>query len=64
MSPYRKNLLVGVVVLGGLLVLAWMIVQFGDAPIRLFANDQLRVEFITQRAEGLSQGGPAIRRNP
>lgn len=58
MSSYRKNFLVGVVVLGGLVVLAWMIVQFGDAPIRLFSNNQIRVEFVTDRAEGLSEGGP------
>lgn len=56
MSPYRKNLLVGVVVLGGLLVLAWMFVQFGDAPARLFSTKQIRVEFVTPRAEGLSEG--------
>lgn len=56
MSPYRKNFLVGVVVLGGLITLGWMILQFGDAPIRLVSNNQIRVEFVTARAEGLSEG--------
>ena len=45
MSPYRKNLMVGVVVLGGLVALGWMILQFGDAPIKFFSTEQIRVQF-------------------
>jgi phospholipid/cholesterol/gamma-HCH transport system substrate-binding protein len=56
MSPYRKNLMVGVVVLGGLVVLGWMILQFGDAPIRLFSTEQIRVQFVADRAEGITAG--------
>jgi len=58
MSSYRKNLLVGLVVVLGLVVLAWMIVQFGDAPVRLFKHKQARVEFVASKAEGLSDGSP------
>ncbi len=60
MSPYRKNLMVGIVVLGGLIVLGWMILQFGDAPIQLFTAEQTRVEFISDRAEGLSEGSAVV----
>ncbi len=42
--------------LGGLAVLGWMIMKFGDAPVRLFTRDQLDVVFISDRAEGLSEG--------
>lgn len=56
MSPYRKNLMVGVVVLGGLVVLGWMILQFGDAPIKLFATEQIEVQFVADRAEGITEG--------
>jgi phospholipid/cholesterol/gamma-HCH transport system substrate-binding protein len=60
MSPYRKNIMVGIVVLGGLVVLGWMILQFGDAPIRMFATEQVRVTFVTDRAEGLSEGSAVV----
>jgi phospholipid/cholesterol/gamma-HCH transport system substrate-binding protein len=60
MSPYRKNILVGVVVLGGLIVLGWMILQFGDAPVRLFATEQVPVTFVSDRAEGLSEGSAVV----
>ncbi len=50
MSSYRKNLLVGVVVLGGLIILGWMILQFADAPARI------SVEFTAESADGLDDG--------
>src|SRR5690554_4870675 len=50
MSPYRKNLLVGVMMLGGLIVLGWMILQFGDAPIAFLGSEKVKVRFIAERA--------------
>ena len=37
MSPYRRNILVGVTVMGALIALGWMILKFGDRPARFFA---------------------------
>src|SRR4051812_8396260 len=56
MSPYRRNILVGIVVLGALLVLGWMILKFGDRPARLFATETMPMHFITDRADGLGEG--------
>jgi phospholipid/cholesterol/gamma-HCH transport system substrate-binding protein len=56
MSPYRRNILVGVTVLGALIVLGWMILKFGDRPARIFATPSMRINFITERADGLGAG--------
>jgi ABC-type transporter Mla subunit MlaD len=56
MSSYRKNLLVGIVVLGGLIVLGWMILQFADAPAKLFAPQRIKVQFISDNADGVDDG--------
>src|SRR5580692_7417855 len=56
MSPSRRNILVGVTVLGALLVLAWMVVEFGEKSAEVFAPPQMVVHFDAPRADGLSNG--------
>ena len=56
MSPYRRNILVGVVVIGALVLLGWMILKFGDRPAKFFATPSQPITFITDRADGLGEG--------
>ncbi len=56
MSPARKNFMVGLTVLVGLVVLGWMILQFGGVPADLFLRSQIPVEFRSLRADGISAG--------
>ena len=56
MSPYRRNILVGITVLGALVALGWMILKFGDRPARFFATPSQPVSFTTERADGLGEG--------
>jgi phospholipid/cholesterol/gamma-HCH transport system substrate-binding protein len=56
MSPYRRNILVGVTVLGALVTLGWMILKFGDRPARIFATPSQALRFTTDRADGLGEG--------
>jgi len=58
MSPYRRNVMVGVTVLAGLTFLAWMIIQFGGRVATPFADDTIRVRFVTERADGVADGSP------
>src|SRR5262245_17705185 len=56
MAPYRRNVLVGGVVLGALLILGWMLIQFGGNIVSPFAQATIRVRFVADRADGLSNG--------
>lgn len=56
MSPYRRNILVGAVVLGALIAIGWMILKFGDRPARFFATPSQPVTFTAERADGLGEG--------
>lgn len=56
LSPYRRNILVGVTVLGALITLGWMILKFGDRPARYFATPSQPISFTTDRADGLGEG--------
>ena len=56
MPPYRRNILVGLTVLGGLLVFGWMSLTFSKNTAQLFAPPQISVHFHTPRADGLSPG--------
>jgi phospholipid/cholesterol/gamma-HCH transport system substrate-binding protein len=56
MSSYRKNILVGTVVLVAMVILGWMILKFGDRPAALFAPPQMRIFFICDRADGVGEG--------
>ncbi|HMB96127.1 MAG TPA: MlaD family protein [Tepidisphaeraceae bacterium] len=54
--------MVGVVVLGGLLILAWMLIQFGAGFATPFAPASQSVRFVADRADGLSNGSPVTYR--
>jgi phospholipid/cholesterol/gamma-HCH transport system substrate-binding protein len=56
MSPYRRNVMVGVVVIGALVVLGWMILKFGGQPMALFTPARIPIHFLCERADGLSNG--------
>ena len=46
MSPYRRNVLVGAVVLGAIVILAWMILKFAEA-------DQGRLKLMEPDLKGM-----------
>src|SRR3954466_12751002 len=56
MSAFKKNLMVGITVLIALILLAWMILRFSDAPFRLFAKAQMPMNLEAPSAEGGSEG--------
>ena len=56
MSTYRRNVLVGITVLASLLLLGWMIVQFGSNIAKPFAGEQIKVRFRADRVDGISDG--------
>jgi phospholipid/cholesterol/gamma-HCH transport system substrate-binding protein len=56
MSPYRRNILVGVTVILALVFLGWMILKFGDRPAKIFATPTMPITFISDRGDGLGDG--------
>lgn len=56
MSPYKRNLMVGVVVLAGLGVLAWMVLKFANQAANFFLTKGTNVTVLADRADGLSEG--------
>jgi phospholipid/cholesterol/gamma-HCH transport system substrate-binding protein len=62
MSPYRKNILVGLTAMVALILLGWMILQFGAKAARPFAQAQLPIRFLAERADGLFEGSPVLYR--
>jgi phospholipid/cholesterol/gamma-HCH transport system substrate-binding protein len=56
MTPYRRNVAVGAVVLGGLIILGWMLIQFGGRIVTPFAPESITIYFLTDRADGISNG--------
>ena len=56
MSPNKRNLMVGVVVLAGLGVLAWMVLKFANRAAEFFLTKGTRIQLIADRADGLSDG--------
>ncbi len=62
MASYRKNIMVGITVLGGLIILGWMILQFGAAPAALFAKPRMPVRFVAQQANGIDEGSVVLYR--
>ncbi len=60
MSPYRRNILVGVVVLGAMIFLGWMVLKFGDQPAKLFADPTMPISFTASRADGVAEGSPIL----
>lgn len=56
MSPIRKNLMVGLTVLVGLVLLGVLLLKFGAAPAAMFGAKRITVELVVARADGLSVG--------
>src|SRR5580692_11696158 len=57
MTQSRRNMLVGLTVIGSLSALGWMLLRFGSAPATLFhEGKQISVRLISDRADGLSAG--------
>jgi phospholipid/cholesterol/gamma-HCH transport system substrate-binding protein len=56
MSSFRKNLMVGLTMLVGLVLFGYLLFKFGAAPAALFARDRLHVQMQAERASGLSVG--------
>lgn len=56
MSPTRRNLVVGVVVLGALGVLAWMILQFAGTAADFFFARGSKVTILADSASGVAEG--------
>ncbi len=63
MSPYRRNVLVGITVIGALAGLSGMLLKFGGSTVRLFSGEkQIHVQFTGDRADGLGEGGMILYR--
>ncbi len=62
MSSSRKNILVGVTVLVGLILLGWMSIKFGNLLVRPFGGATLVVQITAPNAEGLSEGSAVFYR--
>src|SRR5687767_7425442 len=55
-SPYRRNVLVGVTVLAALGILGWMMIQFGGSVAKPFAPRHVPIHLRALRADGLAEG--------
>jgi phospholipid/cholesterol/gamma-HCH transport system substrate-binding protein len=63
MSPYRRNVFVGITVLGGLFGLAIMLLKFGGSTVRFFSKgEEVEVQFTCDRADGLAEGAQVLYR--
>jgi phospholipid/cholesterol/gamma-HCH transport system substrate-binding protein len=62
MSPYRRNVLVGATVLGAMVILGWMMIQFGGNVISPFTVAKIKVMFVGERADGLAEGSAVVYR--
>jgi len=58
MSPYRRNVIVGLTVLVAMLILGWMILQFGGELASPFTPKQFPIRVVSDRADGISAGSP------
>jgi phospholipid/cholesterol/gamma-HCH transport system substrate-binding protein len=58
MSPYRRNVIVGLTVLIAVLILGWMILQFGGQLASPFTPKQFAIRVVSDRADGISDGSP------
>ena len=56
MSAYRRNTLVGITIIAALVMLGWMILQFGHALASPFAPEQMHFRLIADQADGVSDG--------
>src|SRR3954471_6641326 len=56
MSPNKRNLMVGIVVLAGIGILSWMILKFANRAATFFLTKGTHVRVIADRADGVSEG--------
>jgi phospholipid/cholesterol/gamma-HCH transport system substrate-binding protein len=56
MSPNKRNLMVGLVVLAGIGVLAWMVLKFANRAATFFLTKGTPIQLVAERADGLSDG--------
>ena len=56
MSPNKRNVLVGVVVLAAIGVLAWMVLKFANRASEFFLTKGDHIRVVADRADGLSEG--------
>ena len=62
MSPRSRNVAVGIVVLIGLGILAWMLLLFAGRVTSLFASAGIPIHLTADRADGLSDGSAVFYR--
>ncbi|MDB5323154.1 MAG: hypothetical protein JWN40_4785 [Phycisphaerales bacterium] len=60
MASYRKNIAVGATMIVALVLLAVMVLLFGEAPVRLFRPAQAKILFVADSAEGITNGSPIL----
>ncbi len=58
MTPRRRNVIVGVVVLGSMITLGWMILQFSSQSAGSLFNKGVEFQIIADRVDGVSEGTP------
>ncbi len=58
MSPFKRNSIVGAVVLVALVMLAWMILQFANRAASFFLTTGMPITLTTSRADGVAEGSP------
>lgn len=62
MSNYKRNVLVGAVVLVALAGLAWMILRFAGQAMNYFLAKGDPIRLVTERADGVLEGSPILYR--
>ena len=62
MTPRKRNLITGAVVLAALATLVWMILTFSGRLMGLFKPKGTPVVFLSDRGDGLSEGSPVFYR--
>lgn len=60
MSPYRRNIIVGITVLAAMGALGWMILKFGGSIGSAFTPPTMPIDFIATRADGVGAGSPVL----
>jgi phospholipid/cholesterol/gamma-HCH transport system substrate-binding protein len=60
MSPAKRNLITGIVVLGAIGTLLWMILTFSGRAMGIFQATGMKIAFTCDRADGLSDGSPVF----
>ena len=56
MAPYRRNILVGVTVLGAAIFMIFCLLEFGAKAVSVFAPPHVTVEIVAPQATGLTIG--------